>query len=277
MPETPEFPPDEHITRDLDPRIERDDLGSTLTLPVVPELLDESGGLRAGVVGTVADIVCGEVALRRVVPGWMATSSMSLQLAKLPGDGTLRVRPRLLRHGRTTLVLEVAIDHVETERSCGLGILSFAILPKQTERQSRAMWAEEPAPVTTFANASSGFTKPLLETIGLQPDPDDTCVCHLQPVPYLGNTLGAMQGGVVSMLIDAAAERFGSSALGAPCRVAGLELHYLELARKGPVRATAREVGRLGSGITVRVELHDEGRDETLLTLGSVVLDRVDV
>jgi len=276
MSEPPTYPPENHFTRDLAPRIERDESGSTLLLQIVSPLLDGSGGLRAGVVGTVADIVCGEVALRRVLPGWMATSSMSLQLEPLPGEGTLRARPRLLRHGRTTLVLEVALDHVETERACGLATVSFSILPRRSELQARATWAEEPEPVTTFAHPGSGFTQPLLEAIGLRTDPADAGRCHLQPTPYLANTLGAMQGGVVAMLIDAAAERFAEAELGAPCRVAHLEIHYLALAKTGPIRASARSIGRLGAGLVSRVELHDEGREDRLCTLANVVLDRVD-
>ena len=40
-------------------------------------------------------------------------------------------------------------------------------------------------------------------------------------------------------------------------RVRSLEMHCLRLARVGPIRANARAIGRLGSALVVRVELHD--------------------
>ena len=55
-----------------------------------------------------------------------------------------------------------------------------------------------------------------------------------------------------------------------------LEIHFLRLARQGPIRATSRTVGRLDAARIVRVELHDEGADEALTTLGSVVVERID-
>ena len=114
MSEPATYPPDPHITRDLAPIIEREESGSTILLPVTPALQDEDGRLRAGPVATIVDIVCGETAIREVLPQWIATSSLSLQLRELPAQGTLRAHPRVLRKGRTTLVQEVALDHLET-------------------------------------------------------------------------------------------------------------------------------------------------------------------
>jgi len=278
MSEPATYPPDPHVTRDLAPIIERDESGSTILLPVTPALQDAAGRLRAGPVATIVDIVCGETAIREVLPQWIATSSLSLQLSELPSQGTLRARPQVLRKGRTTLVQEVALDHLETGASLGLGTVAFSILPGKNPLQSRAVWAEEPEPRSTFANATSGFEKPLLEQLGLRFDEDDPAVARLDVRNYVINTLGAMQGGVVAMLIDAAGERFASHTLGGPARVRGLEIHYLKLARTGPVRATARPIGEIGTaeggGLLVRVELHDEGRDDVLLTLATMVVDR---
>jgi len=278
MSEPATYPPDPHVTRDLAPIVERDESGSTILLPVTPALLDDWGRLRAGPVATVVDIVCGETAIREVLPQWIATSTLSLQLAELPTQGTLRAQPRVLRKGRTTLVQEVALDHVETGGPLGLGTVAFSILPGKNPLQSRAVWAEEPEPRSTFANATSGFEKPLLEQLGLRFDEEDPTVARLDVRDYVINTLGAMQGGVVAMLIDATGERFARHALGGPVRVRGLEIHYLKLARHGPVRATARLLGEIGAaeggGLIVRVELHDEGGADVLLTLATLIVDR---
>ena len=276
MSTTPEntYPPEQHITRDLAPIIERNADGAVILLPVVPELLDRGGRLRAGAAATIVDIIAGEFAIREVLPNWIATSSMSLQFAALPEDGTLRARPKLLRRGKTTVVLEVALDHVEKETFVGLSTISFSILPGRTEFQTRAHWAEEPEPRTTFTLPGSGFRKPLLETLGVRFDPADASILHIDMSPYVVNTLGAIQGGVVAMAIDGAADHYATHVLGGPPCLRSLEIHYLKLAKIGPVRAKVSTIAELQNGLIVRVELRDEGQDDVLLTVASVVLER---
>ena len=269
-----EYPPDHHVTRDLDSTIERRDGQSTILLPIVPALLDPGGRLRVGAAATIVDIVCGETAIREVLPGWIATSNMSLQIGDMPGEGTLRARPRVVRHGKTTLVEEVELDHVETGASVGLGTASFAILPVRSDFQARAHWAEDPEPTTNFSMPDSGFRKPLLEAIGVRFDEANSAIAHADKTEYVVNTLGAMQGGVVAMFIDGAADHYAARELGGVTEVRSLEIHYLKLAKVGPIRATSRTIGRLGSGLVVRVELRDEGQDEALLTIANVVVDR---
>ena len=268
------FPPPRHLTRDLAVRIRRKDGTATLTLPIVPALLDRSGRLRIGVAAMVADIISGEAAVREALPGWIATLGLSLQAGELPGDGHLTARARKIRKGRTTVVFEVDLAHEETGADVGLSTLTFSLLPARTELQSRATWAEEPAPETDFASEDSGFASPLLDAIGLEIDPDDPSVARAPKNDYVGNTLGAMTGGVVAIVAEAAADHFAASELGGTTRVRSLEIHFLRLAKNGPVRAKARTIGRLASARIVRVELRDEGRDDEVTTLATVVVDR---
>ena len=273
---TPEdtYPPKQHIIRDLAPVIERNAEGAEILLPVVPELLDDGGRLRAGSAAMIVDIIAGEYAIREVLPNWVATSNMSLQLGLLPSEGTLRARPRLLRRGKTTAVLEVSLDHLESGKSNGLSTVAFSILPGRSEFQTRAHWVEEPEPRTTFALSGSGFRKPLLEMLDVRFDPADTSVLRIEMSPYVVNTLGAIQGGVVAMAIDAAADHYATSVLGAAPYVRSLEIHYLKLAKIGPVRAQVRTISELQNGLALRVELRDEGQSDVLLTVASVILER---
>ena len=273
-PEAPSYPPEVHILRDLAPVVERDGQGSTLFLPIVPEILDHGGRPRVGVLAAVVDVVAGETAIREVLPEWIATSSLSLQAAHLPGEGTLRVRPRVIRKGRTTLVMEVALDHLESDTDCGLSTVGFSILPRRNELQARVRWAEEAEPRSEFSNATSGFEKPLLDRLGLEFDSVDPAIARLAVEPYVLNTLGAMNGGVVAILLDAAADHFGAHALDGPVRVRSLEIHYLKLARVGPVRAEVSRLGRTESGLLLRVSLFDEGREDVLLTVATLLVER---
>jgi len=277
--EAPSYPPDQHVTRDLDPTIARRDGVSTISIPIVPEILDATGTPRAGVLATIVDIVAGESAIRAVLPQWIATSSLSLQLDALPSEGHVRATPRVIRHGRTTLVIEVGLETglaTEAEakgRPLGLATLGFAILPKRNELQARVAWAEDAAPLSRFATEGSGLRAPLLDRIGLEPDPDDPATCRIAVVPYLMNTLGALQGGIVATLLEATGERFAASRLDRPVRVRSLEIHYLKLARVGPIRARARSLARLGDGLLVRVEVFDDGAGGELLDVGTLVVD----
>lgn len=222
----------------------------------------------------VADIISGEAAIREALPGWVATLGLSLQVGELPSDGHLTARARKIRKGRTTLVFEVDLEHVETGKEVGLSTLTFSLLPTRSDLQARATWAEEPEPATDFATSDSGFTSPLLESIGFDVQPGNPSIARADKSDYVGNTLGAMTGGVVAILADAAADHFAASELHGPTRVHSLEIHFLRLAKIGPIRAEARTIGRLESAQIIRVELRDEGRDDLLTTLATVVVDR---
>jgi len=78
------------------------------------------------------------------------------------------------------------------------------------------------------------------------------------------------------MLLDAAGDHHAAHELGGPTRIRSLEIHYMRLARVGPIRATARTIGTIGSALLVRVELTDEGQDDQLATVASLVVERED-
>lgn len=273
-PEAADYPPPQHITRDLAPRLVHDDGGTTLCQPVSPEIVDAGGRLRAGVAAMAADIVAGDAALRAVTPDWIATSGLSLQLGPLPPNGTLRVRTSLLRRGRTTAVIELALDTVEADAPVGRGTATFAVLPTRTDFQRQTHWIDDPTPSVSFGGDAPSFHKPLLETLGVRFEARDPSVARVDMSDYVVNSLGAMQGGVVALLVDAVAERFARSLIGRDARLAQLEIHYLKLGKVGPIRAQARPTGELaGGGRLLRVELRDEGQDDALLTVASVVAD----
>ena len=115
----------------------------------------------------------------------------------------------------------------------------------------------------------------LVEAMGIAFDPSEPGTAEVAVDPYLQNTLGALQGGIVAIFAEATAERLAASVLGAPVRVRGLELQYLKLGKVGPIRARARELGRTASGLIVRVELDDRGQRDALLTVATVWIDRL--
>jgi acyl-coenzyme A thioesterase PaaI-like protein len=277
------YPPSHHIVRDLRIAIDRSSGEWLIRIPIGPEILDASGRPRVGILAVIADMIAGQTAIREVAPSWIATSNLSLSVGELPSEGMLVGRPKILRKGATTIVIEVELEHLleqkESGRSVGITTLGFAILPRRNELQAelhRSRTENTEGSDTIYAPPpGAGLTKPLLEAMAVAFDPLDPGTAQIAVDPYLQNTLGALQGGIVAIFAEATAERFAASVLGAPVRVRGLELQYLKLGKVGPIRARAREIGRTASGLIVRVELDDRGQGEALLTVATVWIDRL--
>ena len=274
---SPVFPSAHHVVRDLCVTIDRSRDGAGIRLPIVPAIFDATGRPRVGVVAVIADMIAGQTAIQEVAPSWIATSNLGIQVSELPSAGHLVARPKVLRRGNTTIVIEVGIEHAESARPVGLSTLGFSILPRRNAVQAEIHRARASGGDAIYAPQGGSFSRPLLETMGIAFDPTQPGVAEVAVDPYLQNTLGALQGGVVAILVEATAERLAASALGAPVRVRGIELQYLKLGRKGPIRAQARELARTTAGMIVRVELFDRGDGDPLLTVASVWIDRAAV
>lgn len=268
------FPPAHHLVRDLRVVVERTRDEAIIRLPITPAIFDASGRPRVGVVAVIADMIAGQTAIRAVAPSWIATANLELAVGELPASGTLEGRPQVLRKGATTIVIEVALDQLESGRAVGLATLGFSILPRRSAMQAALHDARAESAGTLYAPTGQGFAKPLLDAMGVVFDPADPAVALVPLDPYLQNTLGALQGGVVAILMEATAERLARSLLGVPVRVRGIELQYLKLGRKGPIGARARELARTPWGVIARVELFDRGDDEARLTVATVWIER---
>ena len=81
--------------------------GSRAWLPVVPELCGDDGAVRAGALTTLVDVIGGGLAATTAQPNWIATADLTLHLTAAATDGVVEARARVLRAGRTTIVLEV--------------------------------------------------------------------------------------------------------------------------------------------------------------------------
>jgi acyl-coenzyme A thioesterase PaaI-like protein len=80
----------------------------------------------------------------------------------------------------------------------------------------------------------------------------------------LRNPAGAMQGAMVALVGELAAEELAGHALGAPQVVTDLDVRYLAMGRVGPVVSRASFIGPPASG-SIRIELRDEGNAGRLI------------
>jgi len=266
----PVYPPDRHILRDLAFTTE---MGATDAargwMDVGPHLRDADGAIHAGAVATLVDVLGGGLAAIAALPDWMATADLTLHLLPRRDVVSVEARARVVRAGRTTIVVEVDLD--ADGAPFGLATMTFAVLP----RRDGNPLLSAPGDVTrmTMALADSGLRAPFEESVGIDVVDATAGIVHLPIGDYVRNSLGAVQGGMMATLAATGAERALSAAVGVAQRVVDLQVAYLSLARVGPVATRTTVVASTPTTGTAHVELVDtgaEGRTTTVVRARAV-------
>ena len=273
MSDHPPYPPARHLLRSLHYEVEhRPDLTSTARMPVGPHLVGPHGGVEPGALATLVDATGGGLAALAAHPGWIATADLTLHLLGPVHATAVVAHGRVVRRGRTTVVL--AVDLVdEADRPVGTATMSFAVLERRDGNPVMELPTEPVRHVFAPVGPDAAPTD-LVDGIGLRVDDGTLAVVRAPMSPFVVNTLGAMQGGAVATLVAAAAALAGEHRLGAPCTCVDLELNYLALGRTGPIAASATTV-RAGDGwVVAEVEVRDEGHDARTMTLARAVAVR---
>jgi uncharacterized protein (TIGR00369 family) len=278
-----EYPPTRHFLSDLGLEAEIHSLTSaTVRIRATPHILGVDGGVRAGVLATLVDVVGGSAALRALHPDWMATADLTLQIVRPVTGPLVEARATVLRQGRTTLVIEALVftmaedggDPQGGPDAVGTGpaawaTLTFAILPGRSATSLGDVSPDLPA---HWSFRGAGFDTPVADTLGISVTPDGVSM----PVhDYLRNSFGAVQGGTLALLAEVAATEALAAARwtrGDRLVVTDLIVTYLALGRVGPIRSrtTVLDAGTGdGSGSAV-VELVDAGAGDRPTTTVSV-------
>lgn len=266
------YPPELHFLADLGIELDAGHHPHTVArLPVTPHLLGLDGGVHAGVLATLVDIVGGSIAMRAVHPDWMVTADMSLQVVRPAVGPVVEARGSILRQGRTTLVVEVEVfDGGADDRPVAWSVLSFAVLP--LANGDRAAVDLQSLPSSTVFGIP-GLDQHLLDVLSIASgDQPDTLAMPIDQ--YVRNSIGAVQGGVVALLAEVAAARAVAASLqtAAPVVSTDLQITYLATGRIGPLVARVRSVTAdpaSGSGRGI-VDLVDTGADDRLAAVVAV-------
>jgi acyl-coenzyme A thioesterase PaaI-like protein len=256
------YPPSRHALRDLPFSLEAvDPLRSRARLTVTPEQC-VGGGLSAGPLMTVVDVLAGSLVGRVLAPDWMATAQMSVHLGDPPGDGQVVADATVVRNGRTTVVVEVLLSASGppgAARPFGEAMLTFVRLPRRDSNLDLSGFEVRYGEPTTFARADSGLHVSWDDAIGARVlDPAAGRVA-VEVVPYVRNSFGAVNGGVVASVAELAARALASSSLAAPMRSTDVVVHYLTQGRVGPLSTTASVVREHPGASLLRVEVRDDG------------------
>lgn len=235
-------------------------------MPALDDYADSAGALRLGALSILADYVAGFSSLHTVRPDWPVTHDMAIHMTRpCPPAGELEAECRLVRAGRNNVVSETSIVS-PTVGEVARAFVTFTRLPRRNDTPA--------APPITRVNLTEA-----LEVEAPRARIEDACGFRFEPggdrpyvefdhSPFVENSVGAIQGGVVSLALERAAAWAAELALGRPCSSRDLHIHYLALGRNGPFHARAEVLRVAEDSITSRVSLHDTGNDDRLLALG---------
>jgi uncharacterized protein (TIGR00369 family) len=263
------YPPDRHLLRDLRLSFEHgENFTSRAWMPVVPELCSDDGAVRAGALATLVDVIGGGLAATVAHPGWIATADLTLHVVTSVTSGSVEASARVAHAGRTTVVIEVEL-HDDADAEVGIATMSFAVLPRRDENPD--ITTSMTTGASTMALTGSGMHGSILDELEVRVI--DAARGDLEaPVgEWSLNSLGAMQGGAVATIVDAAAETAARAASGEPLVVRDIQLTYLALARVGPIRTRVEVLGARPGAVTAHVEMIDTGAASRVTSVARVV------
>ncbi len=217
--------------------------------PAAAHLRGSHGGIRAGALWTLLDNVGGICAGLAALPdGWVVSTNLAARTIALAQTGPLRIDAAVLRRGRNNVVTTVQIhDEGAGDALVADGVLTSAILVPENGPPQHTR------PLVLEAGPPPSGLRTLAEWLGVRAATHDAVEIDL--ADELRNPWGIMHGGVVATLVDIAAEHTTGGV------TTDVVLHFLAPNRVGPVRATARSLGRRPDGEVCRVEVRDEGGD----------------
>jgi acyl-coenzyme A thioesterase PaaI-like protein len=214
---------------------------------IQPELL-HNGVLRLSVLTFIVDVSAG-VTLDTDADAWTFTTDLSLRMLAIPAPATVTATTRILRRGRRSAhgLVEV-VD--EREQLVAAGAIGFAHVPRKPD--------DPPKPLVSPAMLADRFTgrerlsSPLRDEAGVLPVDPNHGVVEIAVRPELCNPAGTLQGAMVALVAESAAEDLVGSLADGPVVVTELDIRYLAQANVGPVRTQCR---LLGSGPDAPVEI----------------------
>jgi uncharacterized protein (TIGR00369 family) len=211
----------------------------------------------------LVDVTGGGLAARAAAPDWIATADLDVHVAETEDRGEAAVveaHGRVARAGRTTVVVEVTL------RPGGTATMTFAVLPRRAGNPDLEAVGATPGR-RSLLPAGPGFAEPFASAVGIEAVDPSAGRLSVPVIPYTQNTLGALQGGVVAAVAEAAAASAVAARLGRPTRTVDLHIAYLALGRNGPVVTTTDVLGAAGGRGVARVEVVDTGNEGRLMAV----------
>ena len=227
--------------------------------------------MRAGALATLVDVIGGGLAATVAHPDWIATADLTLHLVGAATEGSVEARARVVHAGRTTVVIEVdLLDDAGAE--IGIATMSFAVLPRR-DGNPDVTTTMASGPVDDGARPARGMRATAARRARASAwSTPRAASSRRRSSDWSRNSLGAMQGGAVATVVDAAAEVAARAATERAARRHRHPAHATSRsARVGPMRTRVDVLGAAPGTATTHVELVDLGSGSRVTSVARVV------
>jgi acyl-coenzyme A thioesterase PaaI-like protein len=214
------------------------------------------GAVRASVISFMIDVVAG-IVLDDDPDTWTLTSDMSVRMRPVPAPDWIGTRSTILRRGRrsTTAAVDIVTgggDPVAT------GAIGFATVQRRYSDPPKSPMS--PERITNMFGDATILARPLREEAGIIVLDPMSGVVQMEVTPKLRNPAGTLQGAMVALVAEAAAEELASARFDMAAVVVDLDLRYLTQTGAGPVRTRSKLLGN-GPDAPIQVEIFDTSSD----------------
>ncbi|HMC38387.1 MAG TPA: hotdog domain-containing protein [Acidimicrobiales bacterium] len=205
---------------------------------IQPEVLHH-GVLRLSVLTFLVDVSAG-VTLDTDPEAWTFTTDLSLRMASRPAPGRVSASTTILRRGRRSAHGQVEVVD-GTGGLVAAGAIGFAHVPRKAQDPPKPLVS--PAMMTRRFSGHERLSKPLREEAGIVAVDPAGGVVEIAVRPEVCNPAGTLQGAMVALVAESAAEDMAGRRAGRPMVVTELDIRYLAQAKVGPVRTDCRPLG----------------------------------
>jgi acyl-coenzyme A thioesterase PaaI-like protein len=238
-----------------------DDRGLVVEIDDIQAEVLHHGILRLSVLSFLVDVSAG-VTLDTDPESWAFTTDLSLRMPVRPAPGKVSATATILRQGRRSAHSLVEVVD-EQQRLVAAGAIGFAHVPRKPDDPPKP--GASPALIAERFTGLQRLSKPLRAEAGIVPIDPAHGVVEIAVRPEVCNPAGTLQGAMVALVAESAAEDLIGSWAGEPVVVAELDIRYLAQAKVGPVRTQSRLLGnRPDQPVEVRLTDTATGRLTTL-------------
>lgn len=206
------------------------------------------GMVRASVLSFVIDAVAG-IVVDTDPDMWTLTSDMTVRMQPVSSPKRISAVSTVLREGRRSVTCTVELTN-EEDVSVATGAIGFVHVDRRESDPPKPVVGPEES--TEIFRGDARLARPLPQEAGIEVIDAFEGVAQVEVSAELKNPAGTLQGAMVALLAEVAAEELLRARFGQPMVVTDLDLRYLAQARVGPVRTKCR---LLGSGPTAPVEV----------------------
>ncbi len=143
----------------------------------------------------------------------------------------------------------------------GHGVLGFSRVERKVDDPPKVV--ADPDLMATYWHTVPPVDAPLREAAGIRVLDGPAGIVEVESGPMLNNPAGVMQGAMVALVAETAAEEAASARRGEPAYVTELDVRYLQQVRPGMVRTECHWLGDRPDS-PIRVALVDVATDRLL-------------